>query len=172
MQFKFTDPCTDFSNGLSVLLTYHTDLIKKGLQLLELAETIRKHGVDQDSAYRAIELHAYYSRANQLHHQDEERAVFPVIVERSDLIDGMMERLLLDHEEIELAWHAVAELLKNPEQITDGNQLMALATKFERMQREHLTRENEDFLPLISTLISTEEDTEMGKKMSAMRHLN
>ena len=90
MKFKFIDPVKDFSNGLQVLRSYHEDFLARGAQLLILVEDIRKYGMNESCANQSIEFHSYYTRANKLHHQDEECALFPLIVNRSFLIDGMI----------------------------------------------------------------------------------
>ena len=44
MEFKFTDPATDFSNGLQVLQDYHQDFLNRGTQLVALATKIKQQG--------------------------------------------------------------------------------------------------------------------------------
>jgi hemerythrin-like domain-containing protein len=171
MRFQFTDPVKDFSDGIDVLRCYHDDFFRRGKDILNLTGKISEEGVNQALAYQCIEHHNYYTRANKLHHQDEEHALFPVIVGDSPLIDGMIERLVLDHEEIEAAWTPLAKLLASPELIKDFSALMEFAEDFEKLQREHLTRENEDFLPHITSLLNELQLKEMGHKMASFRHV-
>jgi hypothetical protein len=42
--------------------------------------------------------------------EHEERALFPFIVNKSFLTDGMIERLALDHEEIDAHWAKLNEV--------------------------------------------------------------
>ncbi|MGH8601941.1 MAG: hemerythrin domain-containing protein [Gammaproteobacteria bacterium] len=111
MQFQFIEPAEDFSDGLNVLYSYHQQFLERGRELLALVDRIQSDGMNEEHAYQCVQLHCYYQRANPLHHQDEERVLFPLIVQRSFLIDGMIERLALDHEEIEEAWVELAPLL-------------------------------------------------------------
>lgn len=171
MQFRFVEPTRDFSNGLGVLQTYHGEFLVAGEELLRLVEEIHAQGINEARAYRCVHLHSYYTRAGPLHHQDEERALFPLIVNRSFLLDGMIERLTLDHEEIEQAWQALAPMLSRPEHITDTKRLTELAQAFERLQREHLTRENEDFFPQVAPLLSPGQLLEMGTTMARLRRM-
>jgi len=170
MQIRFHDPASDFSDGLAVIRAYHDSLLAQGRRLLELVSEIETHGLDAGRANRLVELYAYYQRANVLHHQDEERALFPAVVGRDLLVDGMIERLGLDHEEIEEAWRVLEIDLKamlmghsTPPHVGEK------ADRFEKLQREHLLRENEDFLPLAGDKLSREQRGRIGRVMAAMR---
>ena len=171
MHFRFIDPATDFSDGLRVLHVYHDDFLARGRGLLKLVDTLHKEGMSEATAYQCIEFHNYYTRANKLHHQDEEHALFPALVNRSFLIDGMIERLTLDHEEIEAAWDELSPLLASPERITTAGKLKRLAEEFEKIQCEHLVRENEDFLQRVATELHGDERAEIGRKMAMLRGL-
>lgn len=171
MKFRFIDPATDFTDGLEVLQVYHDDLLARGRDLLELADSMHNEGMNEATAYQCVEFHNYYTRANRLHHQDEEHALFPAIVNRSFLIDGMIERLTLDHEEIEEAWDDLSHLLATPEKITTAGKLKRLAEEFEKVQREHLVRENEDFLERVATELFSDERAAIGRKMAMLRGL-
>ncbi len=84
---------------------------------------------------------------------------------QTPLIDGMLERLTLDHEKIEEAREALAKRLSQPEQMSDFGEMQTLAREFEKVLREHLTRENEDFLPPIEALLGAEQRLEAGGVM-------
>jgi hemerythrin-like domain-containing protein len=171
MEFKYTDPATDFTNGLGVLKTYHEDFLSRGVDLLALINSIKQQGMNEERANQCMEAFFHYSHANHLHHQDEEQGLFPLMLGHSALIDGMIERLMLDHEEIEKAWELLAKQLASPEKITDFDQLQRLAIDFEKQQREHLNREDEDFSPKVKATLSDEQLTQLGKKLAELRHL-
>ena len=169
MKFKFIDPETDFSNGLEVIKTYHRDFLNRGKELLSLVDEIIEQGINEPLANRCVEMHCYYFHTSRLHHFDEEYGLFPLLVNQSQLIDGMIERLTLDHEEIEEDWNALAKFLGDPERIIDKKQLKELAVRFEKGQREHLMRENEDFLPEIDALLTSEQKRRIGETMASSR---
>lgn len=169
MEFRFTDPAYDFADGIQVLRAYHRDLLIRGQQLLELAEAIDEHGMTEGRANACIEFHCYYTWANKLHHQDEEHGLFPLLVSRSFLIDGMVERLTMDHEEIEESWYELAKLLANPERLRGTAKLLRSAREFEKLQREHLTREDEDFLDVVGSMLNRRQRSDMGRKMAMLR---
>ncbi|MGH9877723.1 MAG: hemerythrin domain-containing protein, partial [Nitrososphaerales archaeon] len=114
-----------------MLYSYHEQFLERGRELLVLVDRIQSNGVNEEQAYQCVQLHCFYQCANSLHHQDEEQVLFPLIVHRLYLVDGMIERLALDHEEIEEAWAELAPLLGGPEQIVDREKLKRLALEFE-----------------------------------------
>lgn len=172
MEFRFTDPATDFSHGLAVIRCYHDDLLATGEDLLKLAIRVQHRGVDEATAYRCMALFSHYQLTNPLHHRDEENCLFPLLLEHSLLMDAMLERLTLDHEEIETWWDELAKMLAAPEQVKDGDRFMELAYTFERLQREHLVRENQDFLPEVEKLLKPAQIRAVGLKMAALRGIS
>jgi len=171
MKFKFTDPATDFSNGLQVITDYHQDFLARGKKLVELAKQIQKQGMTEALANECMDMYCHYSHATILHHKDEEEALFPLLVDQSSLIIGMIERLIMDHEEIELSWAAVAKRLSHPEQITNHDHFLHLTIEFEKILRDHLTREDEDFSPQIKKILTADQMKQAGEKMADLRHL-
>lgn len=171
MQFKYTEPATDFSDGLVALKAYHEDFLARGGKLLQLVAELKTQDMNADYANQCMAMYCHYEHANHLHHQDEELALFPLLVNYSALIDGMIERLMLDHEEIEKAWSALAVQLKQPEAIKDFAHLQALAIEFEKLQREHLNREDEDFSPQVKAILSQDQRAQVGVRMAELRHL-
>ena len=171
MEFKYSDPVTDFSNGLVVMKTYHEDFLIRGRNLLDLVADIKQQGMNESLANQCAAVLCHFGHANNLHHQDEEQALFPLLVGQSILIDGMIERLMMDHEEIEKSWALLAEQLSSPELIKDYDQLINLAADFEKIHREHLTREDEDFSPKAKDILSSGQIRQAGEKMAELRHL-
>lgn len=171
MRIEFIEPAKDFSDGMHVLNIYHERFLALGKDLIELCDNICKHGMNEERANRSVHMHCFYTHANRLHHLDEEKALFPLIINRSTLIDGMIERLTLDHEEIEQAWARLAQLLGRPEHIEDTGSLTMLAQEFEKLLREHVLRENEDFFPQVEALIEPDQRTQMAETMVKLRHL-
>ena len=165
----FQDPATDFSDGLKVLLAYHERFLVEGQRLMAFAATVAQQGLDEAGAAEALRLAEWYENAMPLHHRDEERALFPRIVNRSFLIDGMIERLAMDHDEIEAAWGELAPLLRHPEEIANPKRLSQVAHPFEKLLREHIVRENEDFFPTLETLLASDRRRDIGLDMARLR---
>lgn len=171
MEFKFTDPATDFSDGLQVLQAYHQDFLSRGSQLVALTNKIKQQGMSEDLAHQCMEMYCHYSHATHIHHKDEEQALFPLLINSSALIIGMIERLMMDHEEIETAWTKLAPQLNHPESISNFDVLSQQSKEFEKLLNEHITREDEDFTPHIKEVLTTIQIQQIGKKMSELRHL-
>jgi iron-sulfur cluster repair protein YtfE (RIC family) len=165
----FQDPATDFSDGLKVLLAYHERFLVEAQRLVVLAGTLAQQGLDEAGAAEALRLAEWYENAMSLHHRDEERALFPRIVNRSFLIDGMIERLALDHDEIEASWSELTPLLRHSEEIANPKRLSQVAHPFEKLLREHIVRENEDFFPMLEALLASDQRRNIGLDMARLR---
>jgi hemerythrin-like domain-containing protein len=140
--------------------------------LLTLAEDLKQQPMNETLANRCIDTHCFYFHANRLHHLDEEEGLFPFLKDHSELFKGMMDLLTQDHEEIEYDWQLLAQMLGSPEKIKDCHKFQEVVAGFEKKQREHLLRENEDFIPKVKALLSVDELTQAGKKMAQLRHLS
>jgi len=171
VEFKYKEPINRFDDGLLVLKTYHEDFIEHGQNLLQLVANLNEHGMNEAYAHECMATYCHYDHATFLHHQDEEQGLFPLLVGHSPLIDGMIERLMLDHEEIEAAWKPIAEQLKRPEAISNFEALQQSAIEFEKLLREHLTREDEDFSPHAQAILDDKLRIAAGEKMAELRHL-
>jgi len=165
----FQEPATDFRDGLNVLLAYHERFLAEGQRLMAFAATLAQQGLAEADAAQALRLAEWYENAMPLHHRDEERALFPRIVNRSFLIDGMIERLALDHDEIEALWGDLAPLLRHPEEIANPKRLSQVAHPFEKLLREHIVRENEDFFPKLEALLTSDRRRDVGLDMARLR---
>ena len=171
MEFKFIDPATDFTSGLKVITDYHQDFLARGTRLVKLAEKIKQQGMTEELANQCMEMYCHYSHATLLHHKDEEEALFPLLVDQSSLVIGMMERLIMDHEEIETSWEKVSTRLSHPEQIENVDHFLHLTIEFEKILRDHLTREDEDFSPHIIKVLTPAQLKQVGEKMFELRHI-
>ena len=171
MEFKYKEPVAGFDDGLAVIQTYHDDFVARGEQLLRLVAKLKEDGMNEAYANECMDTYCHYDHATFLHHQDEEQSLFPVLLGKSALIDGMIERLMLDHEEIETAWKLIAEQFKKPELITNFEALEQSTIEFEKLLRDHLTREDEDFSPQVQKVLNKQQLAEAGEKMADMRHL-
>ncbi len=172
MEFKYKEPVTGFSDGLVVLKSYHEDFIEHGNKLLQLVANLKQYGMNEAYANECMATYCHYDHATFLHHQDEEQGLFPLLLGSSALVDGMIERLMLDHEEIEKAWKLIAEQLKQPDKITNFAALQHSTIEFEKLLRAHLTREDEDFSPHAQAILNDKQKAVAGAKMADLRHLS
>ena len=171
MEFKYKEPVKGFNDGLVVLKSYHEDFLERGKQLLQLVANLKEQGMNEEYANQCMEAYCHYAHATHLHHQDEEQSLFPLLLGSSALVDGMIERLMMDHEEIEDAWKLISEQLKQPESISNFDALQQSTIEFEKLLREHLTREDEDFSPHAQEILNEKQRAAAGKKMAETRHL-
>ncbi|MGH8579271.1 MAG: hemerythrin domain-containing protein, partial [Gammaproteobacteria bacterium] len=79
----------------------------------------------------------------------------------------MIERLALDHEEIDEHWAKLNEVLR--EQIADPARFLDLTARFEKHLRTHIERENLDFFPVLVKMLSPDQLAGIGQRMARLR---
>jgi len=81
----------------------------------------------------------------------------------------MIERLALDHEEIDEHWAKLNEVLRAPERIADPARFLELAARFEKHLKTHIERENLDFFPVLEKMLSPDQLAGIGQRMARLR---
>ena len=133
-----------FAEPFEMLEACH-DRVRRSLALLErLIGHLRSHGHGVQAREAACDVMRYFDIAAPLHHQDEERHVFPRLDASDDpQLVALARRLRADHRRIEAQWWVLWPLL---EQIARGRsvaleELDAAARRFTDLHSEHIRLE-------------------------------
>lgn len=169
MEFQFIEPAQDFASAKPVLKAYHEDFRKRAAGLVELSRSVLEQGMTPESAQGCVGFYCQYCIANELHQQDEERFVFPLAITLSPDLKETITLLEQEHQQINRVWDSLAELLTEPEDVTDFDELHSLAVEFERLLNEHLQHEEQMLLPEISALFTEEQWAGIGAEMEKSR---
>jgi hemerythrin-like domain-containing protein len=105
-------PAAGFEAPFDMLDACH-ERVERMLQLLaRLQQRLLVHGWDESVAQAARDVMRYFDLAAPLHHEDEERHVFPPLLAAGDpVLAPMVLKLQADHREMERSWIAVREVL-------------------------------------------------------------
>lgn len=89
------------------------DRVERTLDLLQrLVAHVDGHGADTPAAQAAAQVQRYFDQAAPLHHEDEERHVFPCVCAMGDArLDALVERLQADHAAMADDWAQLRLLL-------------------------------------------------------------
>ncbi len=167
-----TEPAPDFDDALAVLRGYHRVMLDLCDSLKELSRQVEfdKKGSDFNTITRTV--YHYFVVATELHHRDEEQALFPQLVSSSStLMAPMMERLEEDHVEIEQVWNFLAPLLMSPETIDNSGNFCKAAHRFAQLLQWHIEREEDNFFPEVEKILSMEQRCAIGAEMAKHRSL-
>lgn len=105
-------PAAGFEAPFDMLDACH-ERVERMLKLLaRLQQRLLVYGWDDSVAQAARDIMRYFDQAAPLHHEDEERHVFPPLLAAGDpVLVPMVLKLQADHREMERSWVAVRGVL-------------------------------------------------------------
>jgi len=151
-------------------------------RMLKLLARLQQHlllrGCDADAAKAAVDVMRYFDQAAPLHHEDEERHVFPPLLAAQDeVLRAMVLRLQQEHVDMAAAWARAREVLAR---LTDPppagwahlsvDETHALHG-FTCLYRRHLDDEDALIYPAAQALLSAEALQAMSQDMMRRRGL-
>ena len=108
----FHAPAAGFEAPFELLEACH-ERVQRSLSLLSrLVEHVAARGHDAHSRSAAADVLRYFDIAAPLHHEDEERHVFPPLERHPDAaVRAAVERLRADHRAMTAAWQRLRPIL-------------------------------------------------------------
>lgn len=164
------EPAAGFDEPFALLGACH-DRVRRMLALLErLQAHVARHGADPDARSAARDVLRYFDIAAPLHHEDEERHVFPLL--RAAGQAALADRLQADHLAMKPAWAAVRATLTA---LAEGRTVRPEPGAWEAfavLYRRHLQDEDAQAYPLAAARSGPEAQAAMGAEMAARRGVN
>ena len=160
-------------DGFDLLDGCHRQIIFKLGVLAALISRLRSRGADAEAREMAKRISHFFSTTARLHHEDEERHVFPKLVAMAD--PGLVQdvrRLQHDHAWLEANWIELGTMLDAVGAGSAWNDLDALehaAKIFTELSRDHVALEESCIYPEARARTHATERREMGREMAARR---
>jgi len=156
-----------------VLDTCHQQVVITLNKLTELIDHVETNGVDGQAQAWARDIFLFFMNTAREHHQDEERHVFPAMLNSGDagLVEAAM-RLQQDHGWIEEDW---LELAPQIESIAAGynwfnvEQLRLAVPVFQALYQDHMALEETLAYPQAKARIAAWDLQGMGREMASRR---
>jgi len=170
----YAGPSAGFEAPLEMLAACHVRIERQCATLRRLVAHLVRHGSDSEAREAAANVMRYFDTSARHHHADEEKDLFPALIESvagSDAVcvRELTEGLSSDHRELEARWQRVRAVL---ERVVAGERVSlksedveALVTLFER----HIQREEGELLPMAARLLSDDELDRVGRAMRERR---
>jgi len=150
-----------FDDPLGLLRACHDRMLAHCDLLENLLET-------PDNA-AARQVLRYFTTSATQHHRDEEEDLFPLLNRQSMKIADLIFALRREHTELERLWNVIAPVLNRlPADGPDDDTRMAI-TAYCELCRNHIRRENREFLPLAASSLSSEQLGIIGESMAKRR---
>ncbi|QPF72788.1 hemerythrin domain-containing protein [Roseateles sp. DAIF2] len=164
-------PGGSYAAPFELLAACHERVVRS-LDLLErlLVHLERQGGVaDATARDAAADVRRYFGLAAPLHHQDEERHLFPALEAGGDAAAAALcTRLREQHREMAELWGPLDAALAA---LDDLPRLRRLTARFLVLQRGHLRSEDEGLFPAAAALLDAQAQRAMGLEMAARRGL-
>ena len=166
-------PSVGFEAPFEMLDACH-ERLQRMLGLLErLQDHVRAQGADLQARQAAADVLRYFDLAAPLHHEDEERHVFPVLLEQgTDAVRDLVRGLQQDHACMAQAWQAARQpLLALSEGCQEGFDAAqeALFSAFAARHEQHLQDEAQIAYPAAQALLAPAQQARMGQEMAQRR---
>lgn len=166
---KLHDTLPGFDEPLALLRACHKNIIDHCDKLENLVTHIDTQGVDDEARKAASNIFRYFSTSALLHHRDEEEDLFPRLNRQSIKIAELIRDLKQEHTKLDQFWEIMMPELKKLPDDNFSEEFLQASRDFCALSRQHVNRENMEFLPLAASSLSELELTDIGESMAARR---
>ena len=163
------DKLPGFDEPLALLRACHKNILAHCDRLETLIAHIEENGVDDEARKTARDIVRYFSTSAPIHHRDEEEDLFPRLNRQSLRIAELIHNLKQEHTRLDQLWEGMLKELKPLPENHFSDAFLQASRDFCNLSRQHVNRENMEFLPLAASSLSQLELTDIGESMAARR---
>jgi len=170
----FSAPAAGTEAPLEMLSACHGRVQNQCATLRRLVPHLAEHGANEEARKAASNVMRYFETSARDHHADEEKDLFPALIESmagSDAIcvREMIDGLTADHHALEAAWGRLRDVL---ERIAAGESAPLASADVEALvglYERHIEREEDELLPMAARLLSEDDLARVGRAMRERR---
>lgn len=168
-----SSPAVGFEQPFEMLAACH-DRVRNSLALLgRLLAHIDANGHDVQSRGAAADVLRYFDIAAPLHHEDEERHVFPLLAASDAELADIAERLQADHLEMAAEWQMLRTTLSawtdEAASGSVGDAQRRCAERFAALYAPHLAIEEARIFPAARARLDAAALVAIGAEMQSRR---
>ncbi|MDP2770290.1 MAG: hemerythrin domain-containing protein [Giesbergeria sp.] len=169
----FGGAAVGFDTPFEMLEACH-ERVQRSLDLLQrLIDYLHTHACDDSARQAARDVLRYFDIAAPLHHEDEERHVFPLLLERGapDVV-ALVRQLQGDHVRMEAHWRdarTCLNALAQGEVERWSAQDEAVLAQFAQGYDAHIRTEEDAVYPAARALLAPDALQSMGQEMRQRR---
>ncbi|MGB5605857.1 MAG: hemerythrin domain-containing protein [Gammaproteobacteria bacterium] len=164
-----TDSTPGFDQPLALLRACHARMLDHCELLEQLIANLNSDTIDTETAAAARSVMAYFSSSALEHHLDEEGDLFPLLARQSLKLADLVHSLRQEHAELDALWKALEVDLRRFPEVADRAAFSTTANRFCELSRQHVRRENMEFLPRAESSLSSEQLKDIGAAMAERR---
>lgn len=170
----FSTPTASTEAPLEMLAACHIRIQHQCETLQRLADHLSVQGCDAQTQRAAVTIMRYFDTAAIDHHADEEKDLFPALLEAATGSDAIRIRQLIDqlceeHNQLEIAWQdirlSLQHLASGQDAVLAQHDVDAFTTRY----ADHIQREESELLPMASRLLDDQAIERIGTAMRRRR---
>ncbi|HUH93083.1 MAG TPA: hemerythrin domain-containing protein [Casimicrobiaceae bacterium] len=170
----FSAPAASFEAPLEMLAACHGRIRSQCATLLRIRSHVAAQGADAGARTAARNVIRYFDTSARHHHDDEERDLFPALLESMAGSDPVCIRELTgalaeDHRRLEELWGAVRPWLVAVQSGKAPPPGDAAIDDFVRLYERHADREEQELFPMAERLLGEAELERIGRAMRIRR---
>lgn len=167
-------PAPGADDPLALLSACHGRIARQCATLDRLAAHVAAHGSDAAAQTAAASVARYFDTAAVHHHEDEEKDLFPALIESmagsdAGCLHALVQGLVAEHRRLAGLWtplrQAMSEISAGRPAVLPLEQVRA----FTEAYAAHIQREEDELLPMAARLISDDVLVEIGQAMTSRR---
>ena len=169
-----TSPTVGFEAPLAMLSACHGRIEQQCATLRRLVTHVAVHGTDAAAREAAAGVMRYFDSAAVNHHADEERDLFPALMEAMAGSDAVCLReltagLAAEHRQLEAHWRRVRDALAALAAGAAASLVVDDVEALVSLYEQHIAREEAELLPMAARLLGDDELDRVGRLMRARR---
>ena len=166
----------DFEHPVEILTQCHDYIAHHCQALRKLCEYLPVHGADKRARGSAAKAIHYFDTAGGAHYEDEELDLFPRLLQaaRGENAEGvalLIARLTREHRDMQALWKILRADLERIARGEGATLSKCIVAEFDDLHRQHMTTEEEQLMPLVSSLLSPTALTCIGQEMAKRRSI-
>lgn len=166
-------PGVGFDQPFEMLIACH-ERVQRMLTLLQrLCDYLQERPSDDTARQAARDVLRYFDLAAPLHHEDEERHIFPLLLAQGSVQEAdLVRQLQSDHEAMSADWQqvrVVLQALRDGERHALEPQDQALFARFTSRYASHIRHEEAHIYPAAQQLLEPPTVQAMGQEMARRR---
>lgn len=161
-----------FDSPLDMLHACHDRIMDQCTTLQKIIQHLPMHGCDEQAQQAAKAVLRYFDTAGQLHHQDEEEDLFPLLrTSGNSEATSLITQLEAEHQKMDALWSSLREQLLLMTEQQSAALDRKLVADFTLAYGKHVMLENMKLLPLAARVLTIEQLQPMSTNMAKRRNV-
>lgn len=171
------DTAPDFDQPIAVLKHCHGRIRKQLATLEKLLAHLPAHGADEQARQAAAAVMKYFEKGAQLHHEDEEQDLIPMLHatatgDDAATLAALAPVILQEHKDMDAMWQDLHEQLSLIAGGSGTHLSASTVSRFVQCYQQHMEREEGTMAPMAVRIFDTDQMARLGEAMRRRRGIS